>query len=106
MRRLLHHGAQLAGEPQSAAPAAVRLDGRRFDKEHVATGPGDGESGRHARHGGAGCDLIVELGPAEELADAVGCDRDGWRELALGDLGRDLAGDLAELALEVAHPRL
>ncbi len=103
--RLLHHVAELAGQREPGL-AGLRVGQRRLHVEHVAPGPGDGQPGGHARHGGA----LLGLGQRRlrheprppDVVDQVG--------LAHGDgqlaLGGHLAQDPRDRALQRADPGL
>ena len=79
---------------------------RGLDEEDVAAGRRPGEAGRHAR------DLGALRRPRSRTSAARGCPSSSLRRqlrlvrLVLGDLHRDGADDVGDLALEVAHAGL
>src|SRR6266540_315880 len=100
--RLLHDVAELAGQGQ----ARVAAHDAGLDEQHVAAGAGDRQAGGHARDGRALGRLEEEPLPAEVAADVRGVDHQRSLDLASRQLGRDLAEQPAELALEVSDARL
>ena len=81
-----------------------RRERRRLDEQHVAAVAGDGEAGGHAGQLGALGHVVDDLGPPDPVGQVLGVER--RQRLAGGDLGRRLAGEAAELALERAHAGL
>ena len=77
LRRLLHHVPELTGQRQASAVSVGRRRRGCLDEQHIAADSGHGEAGRHARHRGAGRDLVVERRLAEELTHPIGRDLDG-----------------------------
>src|SRR6266702_3266507 len=100
--RLLHDVAELAGQGQ----ARVAAHDAGLDEQHVAAGTGDRQAGGHARDGRALGRLEEEPLPAEVAANVRGVDHQRSLDLAGRQLGRDLAEQPAELALEVSDARL
>ncbi len=99
--RLAHHLAQLAGEDEVLL---ARHPGD-LDRHDVAADLGHDEA-----RGGAGLVLrlqlaVLEARRAEELGQLLDVD-DRLALAALGNLARDLAHDVGELALEIAHAGL
>ena len=100
LRRLLHDVAQLAGEGQ----ALGAFGHAGLDEEDVTPGAGHGEAGRHAGHAGAVGRLEEEVRPSEPLSHiADRRRRSGAVALTGGELGRRLAQQSPDLALEVPH---
>ena len=102
-RRLLHDVAHLAGELE----ALLARIGHRLDDEGVAAHARPGEAHGHARPRSPLDVVLVEDGLAQVLLHRRLVDRELLASLVLedDDLG-ELAMDLVEVLLEVAHPRL
>ncbi len=100
-RGLLHDVAELSGQDELALAAHQR----GLDEHDVAAGRRVVHARRNADLVLAGHLLGVDVGAAEERPDVFGTDL-GRLDLAGGDAARDLARELAELALELAHARL
>ncbi len=100
---LLHHRAQLPC--QDEALAARHLGG--LEEEDVAAGHGPGHADGHAGHLHSLDDLLAQvLALAQVLGQVLRVHHRGAGELPCGDLGGDLAADLADLPFQVAHAGL
>ena len=99
--RFLHDLADLSGQGELALP----FHGDRFHRHHVAPVLVDGHAGRRPH-------LVLELGQAElesgwsEVADQVLGPHHRLLHVTLGDPSRDLAADVGDLPVQVAHAGL
>ena len=101
LRAFLHHLAQLAGEDQP--PRAGRARG--LDEEDVAADRRPGESRGDAGHAAAHRDFGLEFARPEDGRKIVRA-HVHLRGAALRDAHGNMAKDVADLALEIAHAGL
>ena len=99
LRRLLHHVAQLAGQRE----LAFAVDHSGFGAQNRAADFGPGQAGDQADFALFVGQRVAELDHAQEVVDVFLADGDVVALAFLHHFARDLAADVADFALQVAH---